>query len=1175
MNTRQAMSRAIRPRSVARILPVILALLGGLRPAPAQAQSATNLIGGTISIFAGSKDQNASQAYDGVQANKSQIVQPYFMTLDADGNLYFSYGGGVSVVYGGNKVPPILAHRVPSPQSGYQYMIAGSLAGPGSAPLCAPPDPCGDGGPALVPAGTTNPLNTPFGIAVDADGNLYIADEVEQSIRKVSAADGTISTIVGDPMHARNGYSGDGGPATSALLNYPNTVKFDSAGNLYIADSGNYLIRRIDTSGKITTIAGNMAAAQAANGSGSFPSDCSVSADNCGEGGPPLSATLGFVFGMSFDPNGNLFLAETNIHVIREIDLSASSPKIHTVAGTLRTACSPAAPPTPPQCGDGGAATSAQLNNPYDVLADVSGNVIISDQFDNGVRLVTASDGRIQTIAGQLSATGGYGGDNGPATAATLDFPWGLAWDNAGNLYIADSINSLIRQVTPVTARTPQTIDFSQIPNAAYGTSPIPLNATALDSTTHDPTNLPVTFKVSSGPGKISGNSLVVLGAGSITVEADQAGNSTYGPASATQTVTIAPAILTVTGPANLTLIEGQPVPQNITAAISGFVAGDTQSAVLTGGPTVVVVDPKGTAIPAGTILPVGTYTVKVTQGSLTLTPGYAQDYQLSFVNGSLLVSAGKLQTITISPFMPPTTYGDPHSSFSFTATASSGLPVDVTFSPEGLVHHQQTTAGWYATVVGAGKITITATQGGDSTYAPATATQTFIVNPATLTITPVNATRPYNTPNPAFTYVATGFVGSDTAALLSGAPNYTTTAVQSSQVGTYSINATQGTLFAQNYTFAFNPGTLTVTPASQTISFGDVKDLPYGTAPEIVFANASSGLPVQYTASGPAKLQPAPDGSSVAIFPTDIGPVTVTATQAGNKDYEAAAPASVSFNIVRAPLNVFVSSFSRPVGAPNPTFTYSLQDPGPDPIAPPYVTGTPDLSTVATESSPPGQYPIVAVQGTLAAEHYYFVFNSGTLTVTSASSYIITTTPTSLTIPRGSTRQLTVTVTPVNNYSGSVSLGCSGLPAGVSCSFSPASLMIPPPNPGQATADPVQGTLTIVANGNTASVESRSFFRQGGGALPAGFLLVPAGLGGLLLLIGRRRFLRSIRSQSGLAVVILLCILGALAACGGGSSNANQATPGTAVIQVTGAGTPSDGASNLNQSVSLSLTIQ
>lgn len=1180
--TRPALPRPTRFHSVARIPLGILALLGALSPALAQAQNAAQLIGGTIGTFAGSTDPNAPVAYDDVPANTTKIVGSNFMTLDADGNLYFSYGSGggagVSVVYGGNRVPPLLALRFPSPQKGYQYKVAGSLDAfaNGSEPPCSPPSPCGDGGPALLPTGSGNPLSYPNGITVDAAGNLYIADEVEVSIRKVSAADGTISTIAGDPMHAQNGYrqSDEGGMATAALLNYPTAAKFDNAGNLYIADAANYLIRRIDTSGKITTVAGNAAAAAAANGSGSFPPGCAASTDNCGENDPPLSATLGYVAGMSFDPHGNLFLAESDINVIREINLPAQSPQsptIHTMAGTLRTACSPG--PTPPFCGDGGAATSAsaQLNNPQDVLADAPGNMVISDTLDNAVRLVTASDGKIQTIAGQISATGGYGGDNGPAAAAVLNFPYGLALDGAGNLYIADQGNFLIRRVTPASIKTPQTIDFSQIPSAAYGTNPIPLNAAAIDSKTNNPTGLTVTFQATGGPGKISNNSLVVLGAGSITVEADQAGDSTYAPASATQTVTIAPALLTVTGPSNLTLLEGQPVPQNIAAAISGFVSGDTQPAVLTGGATVVVVDAKGVAIPAGTVLPVGTYTVKVTQGSLALTPSYTQDYQLTFVNSNLLISAGQTQTVTISAFTPPATYGDHNSSFSFTATASSGLPVDVTFSPESLVRHQQTTAGWNVTVVGAGKITITATQGGNGTYTPATATQSFIVNPATLTITPVNATRPYNTPNPAFTYAATGFGGSDTAALLTGAPNYTTAATQSSPAGTYSITATSGTLFAQNYTFAFNPGTLTVTPASQTITVGDVQDVMY-LATEVISATSSSGLPVQLTVSGAATGAPAT--SNIGIQAQGIGPVTVTATQPGNQNYAPAAPVTVSFNAVRAAMTVHVTSTSRPVGAPNPTFLYSLTDNGEDPIAPPFVTGTPDIATTATQSSPPGTYPIVVTQGTLAAEHYYFVFANGALTVTSPASYIITTTPASLTIPRGSTRQLTVTVTQVNNYSGSVTLGCSGLPAGITCSFSPAIITIPPPPTNGQQTGPIQGTLTITANGSTASAAPLDVLGKGT-QLAAGFFFIPAGLGGLVLLAGRRRFLKNLRARSGLALAVLLCILGALAACGGGGSNANKAAPGTTVIQVTGAGTPTDGASDLNQSVSLSLIVQ
>jgi hypothetical protein len=549
----------------------------------------------------------------------------------------------------------------------------------------------------------------------------------------------------------------------------------------------------------------------------------------------------------------------------------------------------------------------------------------------------------------------------------------------------------------------------------------------------------------------------------------------------------------------------------------------------------------------------------------------------LNFVAGTLLVTQGQSQTVTISNFTPPTTYGGLNSSFSFTTTASSGLPVDVTFT--GPVKTQQTTSGWNVTVVGAGQVTITATQAGNTTYAPETATKPFIVNPAPLTITPNNAQMAYGSSSlPAFSYTASGFVNNDNTSVLSGTPVYSTTATASSAPGQYPIQIAQGTLFAQNYSFVLKPGTLTVTTAGQTITFGGVQDTPYNSA-ETVAASASSGLPVTYSVSGPVSTLTGqgPNGTVITVTPTDVGPVTITATQTGNQDYAPAPPAIVSFNVVKAEADLTPITVTRPVGAPNPTFQFQIslaQGVNIDPVAPPYFTGAPNIATTATQSSPPGSYPITMTQGTLSAEHYFFVFDQGTLNVTSASSYIITTNPTSVTVPRGQSRQISVILSPVNNYAGSVTLGCTGLPAGVSCAFSPASLTIQPPSGGSASAQPVQGTLTITATGGNASLEPLEVWRKGS-PLAAGFLLLPGMVGGIVLLLGRRRFLQNVHSRNGMALLILFCVLGALAACGGGNSGSSQAQRGTAMIQVTGSGSAADGAADLAQTVSLSVTIQ
>jgi sugar lactone lactonase YvrE len=243
---------------------------------------------------------------------------------------------------------------------------------------------------------------------VDVVGNLYIADTGNYRVREV-AANGIISTVAGG---GSIGYSGDGGPATSAGLNYPYGVAVDVAGNLYIADFFNSRVRKVATNGTISTVAG---------GGGSYP----------GDGGPATNAVLGNVTGVAVDVAGNLYIADPDNNRIRKV---AANGTISTVAGNGTLGYS----------GDGGPATSAQLWSPDGVAVDVAGNLYIADGNNNRIRKV-ATNGMISTVAGNGSL--GYSGDGGPATSAQMDFPWGLAVDSVGNLYIADGNNNRIRKV--------------------------------------------------------------------------------------------------------------------------------------------------------------------------------------------------------------------------------------------------------------------------------------------------------------------------------------------------------------------------------------------------------------------------------------------------------------------------------------------------------------------------------------------------------------------------------------------------------------------------------------------------------------------------------------------------------------------------------------------------------
>jgi hypothetical protein len=285
--------------------------------------------------------------------------------------------------------------------------FAGNGIGAGTYTCCY----SGDGGQA-----TAAELNSPFGVDFDVAGNLYIVDQSNNRIRKVNT-NGIISTVVGNGMA---GYHGDGSDATVAELNYPTATAFDVAGNLYIVDNGNNLVRKVNTLGIITTVVGDTTGANTGTNNG-----------YSGDGGQATSAKLNSPIGIALDNIGNLYIADQNNNRIRKINTLGI---ISTIVGNGIQGFS----------GDGGIATSAQIDNPQGLVFDAVGNMFIADYGNDRVRKVSTV-GIISTFAG--NGTCCSLGDGGQATAAELFYPTGITCDTEDNVYIADRNNKRIRKV--------------------------------------------------------------------------------------------------------------------------------------------------------------------------------------------------------------------------------------------------------------------------------------------------------------------------------------------------------------------------------------------------------------------------------------------------------------------------------------------------------------------------------------------------------------------------------------------------------------------------------------------------------------------------------------------------------------------------------------------------------
>ncbi len=351
-----------------------------LNAGPGQAQ--------VITTFAG--NGNATFSGDGGPATNASLNHPTGLTIDTAGSVFIADADNWRV------------RKVTS--GGIISTVAGSgVFGSG-----------GDGSAAVNAA-----FSDLSGVVVDAAGNLYIADSGNHRVRKVTPA-GVVTALAGTGVQ---GGSGDGGLAVNAQLNRPIGVALDAAGFLYICDSSNHNVRRVNLStGIITTYAGNGLAAFA------------------GDGGQATSASLMFPLGIALDKNGNLFIADAGNSAVRKV---ATNGVISTVAGTGNHAGF---------AGDGAFATAALLNLPAGVTVDGNGILFIADSGNNRVRRVDGA-GIINTMAG--GANDGFSGDNGPPGNALLSFPWGMAIDAAGSLYIADRANNRVRRITQAAAPPP------------------------------------------------------------------------------------------------------------------------------------------------------------------------------------------------------------------------------------------------------------------------------------------------------------------------------------------------------------------------------------------------------------------------------------------------------------------------------------------------------------------------------------------------------------------------------------------------------------------------------------------------------------------------------------------------------------------------------------------------
>ena len=740
---------------------------------------------GTISTIAGGNGGGYSG--DNGPATSAQLSYPNGVTVDGYLNVYIADSFNNVV----RKVTP----------SGTITTIAGGGSG-----CSGETDGLGDGCP-----GTNGSFNYTATVRMDGEGSVIITDYYNNAIHKLTP-EGTLQLVagLGSGCSGQTDSWGDGCLANQINIYQPWGTSSDLLGNVFIGDSGHNIIRKVALDGTVTLWAGTGVAGYS------------------GDGGPATSAQFNFPQNGSIDAQGNLYVADYYNNVIRKITAAGI---VTTVAGNNSLGAG--------YSGDGGPATSAQLNYPQSVMFDAAGDLLIDDTGNNVMRKI-APDGTITTIAGNGSA--GYSGDGGPALSAQFNGPWDLDVDSYGNIYIPDVYNDAIRKIN---VRTPPTLSFA---NTQVGQTSAAQDVRIINF----------------------GNS--ALSIGSIAVSSGFSLGGADTTCSTTNQV-LAPGTSCVLG------IEFAPT-------VSGNIGG---SVVLTDGD----MNASGSQ---------QTITLNGTNGPASQAITIASTGALNYADSSVIVDASA-QTSARAAAQPTAIVGKPSPKSvtpvinpSLVATATSGLPVSlaVTSGPATL-------NGNTLNISAAGVVTVQATQPGNSVYAPATpVTKSIIVNPAPLMVTANNVSVPYGEPIPALTGTLTGVVRDDgitasyttTATTGSPAGSYAITPVLSdpnNRLSNYAVSLNKGTLYiGQDVTSTTlqTSATNVMSQSSVTLT-AKVTGFDAATAGNVNFLDGSAVL-------GTSAI----DGTGTAVLSTSalaVGTHSLKASYAGTTDYAVSTSPAVS----------------------------------------------------------------------------------------------------------------------------------------------------------------------------------------------------------------------------------------------------------------------------------------